>query len=61
MKKTLTISALGIAAAIALAGCAGNSGSSPAGTMPGMSGGMGMSSSPAPAASDHNAAILGRL
>ncbi|MEV5054259.1 DUF305 domain-containing protein [Arthrobacter sp. LAR12-1-1.1] len=56
MKKTLTISALGIAAAIALAGCAGNSGSSPAGTMPGMSGGMGMSSSPAPAASDHNAA-----
>ena len=57
MKKTLTISALGIAAAIALAGCAGNSGSTPTSTMPGMgSGGMGMASSSAPAAADHNAA-----
>ena len=59
MKKTLTISAkaFGISAAIALAGCAGTSGSTPAGTMPGMgSGGMGMSSSSAPATADHNAA-----
>lgn len=57
MKKTLTISALGIAAALALAGCAGNTGSTPTSAMPGMgSGGMGMSSSPAPATADHNAA-----
>ena len=57
MKKTLTISAFGISAAIALAGCAGTSGSTPAGTMPGIgSGGMGMSSSSAPATADHNAA-----
>jgi uncharacterized protein (DUF305 family) len=57
MKKTLTISALGIAAALALAGCAGNSGSTPTSTMPGMGGGgMGMSSNSAPAAADHNAA-----
>ena len=57
MKKTLTISALGIAAAIALAGCAGNSGSTPTSTMPGMgSGGMGMASSSAPATANHNAA-----
>ncbi|MCI9870653.1 DUF305 domain-containing protein [Arthrobacter humicola] len=61
MKKTLTISAtipaFGISAAIALAGCAGTSGSTPAGTMPGMgSGGMGTSSSSAPATADHNAA-----
>ena len=57
MKKTLTVSALGIAAALALAGCAGNSGSTPTSTMPGMgSGGMGMSSSSAPATADHNAA-----
>jgi uncharacterized protein (DUF305 family) len=61
MKNSLsisaTISAFGISAAIALAGCAGTSGSTPAGTMPGMgSGGMGMSSSAAPATADHNAA-----
>ena len=57
MKTTLTISALGIAAAITLAGCAGTSGSAPAGTMPGMGGGgMGMASSSAPATADHNAA-----
>ena len=61
MKKTLTISAtisaFGISAAIALAGCAGTSGSTPAGTMPGMgSGGLGMSSSSAPATADHNTA-----
>jgi uncharacterized protein (DUF305 family) len=57
VKKTLTISALGIAAALALAGCAGNSGSTPTSAMPGMgSGGMGMSSSSAPATADHNAA-----
>ncbi|MCB5293353.1 DUF305 domain-containing protein [Arthrobacter sp. SO3] len=57
MKKTLTISALGIAAVIALAGCAGTSGSTPASSMPGMGQtGMGMSSSSAPATSDHNAA-----
>ena len=57
MKKTLTISALGIAAAIALAGCAGTSGTTPANTMTGMgSGGMGMASSSAPATADHNAA-----
>ncbi|MGO4807724.1 DUF305 domain-containing protein [Arthrobacter sp. 2MCAF15] len=57
VKKTLTISALGIAAALALAGCAGNTGSTPTSAMPGMgSGGMGMSSSPAPATADHNAA-----
>ena len=57
MKKTLTISTLGIAAAIVLTGCAGNSGSTPTSTMPGMgSGGMGMSSSSAPAATDHSAA-----
>ncbi|MDI3243214.1 DUF305 domain-containing protein [Arthrobacter sp. AL08] len=57
MKKTLTISAFGIAAVIALAGCAGTSGSTPASSMPGMGQtGMGMSSSSAPAASDHNAA-----
>lgn len=51
MKKTLTIAALGIAAAITLAGCAGTSGSAPAGTMSGM----GMSSSSASASADHNA------
>ena len=61
MKNSLTISAtisaFGISAAIALAGCAGTSGSTPAGTMPGIgSGGMGMSSSSAPATADHNAA-----
>ncbi|QCB97458.1 DUF305 domain-containing protein [Arthrobacter sp. PAMC25564] len=57
MKKILTISAVGIAAAIALAGCAGTSGSTPASSMPGMGqNGMGMSSSSAPAASNHNAA-----
>jgi uncharacterized protein (DUF305 family) len=57
MKNSLTISALGIAAAIALAGCAGTSGSTPTSTLPGMgSGGMGMSSSSAPATADHNAA-----
>jgi uncharacterized protein (DUF305 family) len=62
MKKTLTISALGIAAAIALAGCAGttgtapSTGSTPTSTMPGMGGGMDMSSGPATAATDHNAA-----
>lgn len=57
MKKTLTISALGIASAIALAGCAGTTGNTPASSMPGMGqNGMGMSSSSAPAASDHNAA-----
>jgi uncharacterized protein (DUF305 family) len=57
MKKTLTISALGIAAAIAMAGCAGTSGSTPTSTMPGMgSGGMGTASSSAPATADHNAA-----
>ena len=61
MKKTLTISAtisaFGISAAIALAGCAGTSGSTPTSAMPGMgSGGMGMASSSAPATADHNAA-----
>jgi uncharacterized protein (DUF305 family) len=57
VKKTLTISALGIAAAIALTGCAGNSGSTPTSAMPGMgSGGTGMASSSAPATADHNAA-----
>ena len=61
MKNSLTISAtisaFGISAAIALAGCAGTSGSTPAGTMPGIgSGGMGMSSSSAPATAGHNAA-----
>ncbi len=57
MKRTLTISAVGVAAAIALAGCAGTTGSSPANTMPGTDHGtMGMSSTSAPAASDHNAA-----
>jgi uncharacterized protein (DUF305 family) len=57
MKKTLTISALGLASVIALAGCAGTSGSTPASSMPGMGqNGMGMSSSSAPSASDHNAA-----
>lgn len=57
MKKTLTISALGIAAAITLAGCAGTSGSARAGATPGMgSGGTGMSSSSAPATAGHNAA-----
>ncbi|MET3204937.1 DUF305 domain-containing protein [Pseudarthrobacter sp. S3] len=57
MKKTVTISALGIAAVIALAGCTGTSGSAPASTTPGMGqNGMGMSSSSAPAAADHNAA-----
>ncbi|SDL44574.1 Uncharacterized conserved protein, DUF305 family [Arthrobacter sp. ov407] len=57
MKKTLTISAFGFAAAIALAGCAGTSGTTPTNTIPGMgSGGMGMASSSAPATADHNAA-----
>ncbi|MET4095069.1 DUF305 domain-containing protein [Arthrobacter sp. UYCu712] len=57
MKKTLTISALGIAAVIALAGCAGTSGSTPASSMPGMGQtGMGMSTGSAPASSDHNTA-----
>ncbi len=57
MKKTLTISALGIAAVIALAGCAGTSGSTPVSSMPGMGQtGMGMSTGSAPASSDHNAA-----
>ena len=57
MKKTLTLSALGLASVIALAGCAGTSGTTPASSMPGMGQtGMGISSSSAPAASDHNAA-----
>lgn len=57
MKKTLTISALGLASVIALAGCAGTSGTTPSSSMPGMGQpGMGMSSSSAPAAADHNAA-----
>ncbi|MGG5173262.1 DUF305 domain-containing protein [Pseudarthrobacter sp. J1738] len=57
MKKPLTISALGLASVIALAGCAGTSGNTPASSMPGTGqNGMGMSSSSAPAASDHNAA-----
>ncbi|MDN4646213.1 DUF305 domain-containing protein, partial [Arthrobacter sp. PsM3] len=57
MKKTLTISALTLASVIALAGCAGTSGSAPASSMPGMGqNGMGMSSSSAPSSSDHNAA-----
>ncbi|XAS65539.1 DUF305 domain-containing protein [Pseudarthrobacter sp. So.54] len=57
MKKTLTISALGVASVIALAGCAGTSGSTPASSMPGTGHtGMGMSPSSAPAAADHNAA-----
>ncbi|MCB5283397.1 MULTISPECIES: DUF305 domain-containing protein [unclassified Arthrobacter] len=57
MKKTLTISALGLASVIALAGCAGTSGSSPASSMPGTGQtGMGMSTSSAPAAADHNTA-----
>lgn len=55
MKKTLTISAAVIAAAIALAGCSSpdsGSGSSDGGSMPGMNhGSSGMSSSSAPAAS----------
>lgn len=57
MKKTLTISAVGIAAALALAGCAGTSGTTPTNTMPGMNqSSMGMSSNSAPASADHNAA-----
>ncbi|MGY4544465.1 uncharacterized protein (DUF305 family) [Arthrobacter sp. UYNi723] len=52
MKKTLTISAVTIAAAIALAGC---SAGSDGGSMPGMNhGSSGMSSSSAPAAADFN-------
>lgn len=57
MKNTLTIPAMGIAAAIALAGCAGTSGSTPTSTMPGMNpSSMGMSPNSAPASADHNAA-----
>jgi uncharacterized protein (DUF305 family) len=56
MKKTLTISAAAIAAAITLAGCSSpgsGPGSSESGSMPGMNhGSSGMSSSPAPAASE---------
>ncbi|MET3172760.1 UNVERIFIED_ORG: uncharacterized protein (DUF305 family) [Arthrobacter sp. UYCu721] len=52
MKKTLTISALTIAAAIALAGC---SAGSDGGSMPGMNhGSSGMSPSSAPAGADFN-------
>ena len=52
MKKTLTISAATIAAAIALAGCSTGSGSGSSESMPGMNhGSSGMSSSSAPATS----------
>jgi len=57
MKKTLTISALTIATAIALAGCSAGTAGSDGSSMPGMNGGStGMSSSSAPAAADFNAA-----
>ncbi|QDG68131.1 MULTISPECIES: DUF305 domain-containing protein [unclassified Pseudarthrobacter] len=60
MKKTLSISTLAIAAAIALAGCStGSTGSagSDGSSMPGMThGGSGMPSSSAPAAADFNEA-----
>ncbi|MGG5173230.1 DUF305 domain-containing protein [Pseudarthrobacter sp. J1738] len=57
MKKTLTISALTLASVIALAGCAGTSGSAPASHMPGMGQHeMGMASSSASSSSDHNGA-----
>jgi uncharacterized protein (DUF305 family) len=52
MKKTLTISAATIAAAIALAGCSTGSGSGSSESMPGMNhGSSGMSSTSAPATS----------
>ncbi|MEC5182169.1 DUF305 domain-containing protein [Arthrobacter sp. CG_A4] len=60
MKNNLTLAAVGIAAAIALAGCAGTSGTTPTNTMPTNTapsmnqGSMGMSSNSASA--DHNAA-----
>ncbi|MCO4252219.1 DUF305 domain-containing protein [Pseudarthrobacter raffinosi] len=57
MKKTLTISALTIATAIALAGCSTGSAGSDGGSVPGMNhGSSGMSSSSVPAAADFNAA-----
>ncbi len=53
MKKTLTFSAVSIAAAIALAGCSTGSAGSDGSSMPGMNhGSSGMSSSSAPAAAD---------
>ncbi|HCB56771.1 MAG TPA: DUF305 domain-containing protein [Arthrobacter bacterium] len=56
MTKTLTISALTIAAAIALAGCSTGTAGSDGGSMPGMNhGSSGMSSGSAPAATDFNA------
>ncbi len=57
MKKTLTLSALTVATAIALAGCSTGSAGSDGSSMPGMNhGSSGMSSSSAPAAADFNAA-----
>ncbi|WP_248758982.1 DUF305 domain-containing protein [Pseudarthrobacter sp. SSS035] len=57
MKKTLTLSALTIAAAIALAGCSTGSAGSEGTGMPGMThGGSGMPSSSAPAAAEFNEA-----
>lgn len=56
MSKNMTISALTIAAAITLAGCAGTPQSAPSSTAASMNDGMGMSSSPSAADSDHNAA-----
>ena len=57
MKKTLTVSALTIAAAIALAGCSTGSAGSDGSSMPGMThGGSGMPSSSAPAAAEFNEA-----
>jgi len=57
MKKTLTLSALTIAAAIALAGCSTGSAGSDGSSMPGMThGGSGMPSSSAPAAAEFNEA-----
>jgi uncharacterized protein (DUF305 family) len=56
-KKFLTLSATGIAAAIALAGCASGSGTGSSGTsMPGMDHGSSSASSAPAAAADHNAA-----
>ncbi|ALV42320.1 DUF305 domain-containing protein [Pseudarthrobacter sulfonivorans] len=57
MKKTLTLSALTIAAAIALAGCSTGSTGSDGSSMPNMThGGSGMHSSSAPAAAEFNEA-----
>ncbi|MGY4541873.1 uncharacterized protein (DUF305 family) [Arthrobacter sp. UYNi723] len=57
MKKTLTISAVSIAAAIALAGCSTGTAGSDGSSTPGMNhGSSGMSSSSAPAAADVNEA-----